>query len=158
MKKLVEWNDELSVGLEEIDSQHKMLVQLLNSLHEAIVTGKDDKQIARTLHELRQYTVIHFAVEESLMRIFDYPDYENHRHHHQELTKQVVDLQRKLKTGEEKLSMEVLHFLRHWLTYHIQGDDKKYAPFLLSKGLKASHSKRSWAGRMWDHLVHHDQH
>jgi hemerythrin len=101
--------------------------------------------------------VIHFAVEESLMRIFNYPDYEAHKKHHEELTSQVVELQRKVAAHEEAISMEVLHFLRHWLTYHILGDDKKYGPFLIERGLHASWSERSWMGKIWSHLKHHHE-
>lgn len=155
MKNLVEWTEELSVGIQEIDEQHKILVGLLNRMHEAIVTGKDLQVINSILNELAQYTVVHFAVEESLMRIFNYPDYVAHKQHHEELTAQVVGLQRKVATGEEEISMEVLHFLRHWLTYHILGDDKKYGPFFLERGLQQSWAERTWMGKIWSHLHHH---
>jgi hemerythrin len=32
MEKFVEWSDELSVGIEEIDNQHKELVDLVNEM------------------------------------------------------------------------------------------------------------------------------
>ncbi len=156
MKNYIEWTDELSVGIQEIDEQHKILVGLLNRLYEAIIKKTDDLEIERVLNELAQYTVIHFAVEESLMRIFNYPDYEEHKRHHEELTQQVVDLQRKLNQGEVSISMEVLHFLRHWLTEHIMGEDKRYGPYMLERGLEKHWAKRSWVGRVWNsmHLSH----
>ena len=40
MSKFVEWSNELSVGIEEIDAQHKVLVDLLNEIHEAIQQGR----------------------------------------------------------------------------------------------------------------------
>ncbi|OUD12891.1 bacteriohemerythrin [Thioflexithrix psekupsensis] len=156
MKNLVEWTEELSVGIQEIDEQHKILVSLLNRMHEGIIMGQDKQVINGILNELAQYTVIHFAVEESLMRIFDYPEYDLHKKHHEELTHQVIELQAKLKIDQDAISMEVLHFLRHWLTYHILGDDKKYGPFLLDRGLQGSWSQRSWMGKIWSHLRHHD--
>ncbi|ALG68006.1 bacteriohemerythrin [Beggiatoa leptomitoformis] len=155
MKPLVEWTDELSVGVQEIDEQHKILVGLVNRMYEAIVKRTDKDEIKRVLDELAQYTVIHFAVEESLMRIFDYPEYENHKKHHEELTKQVFDLQKKVATGEGTVSIEVLHFLRHWLTHHILQDDKKYGPFLLGKGLKPSWSEKTWVGKIWEYIHPH---
>lgn len=154
MKNLVEWSDDLSVGIEEIDEQHKILVSLLNRLHENIVKGTDLNEVSLVLKELAQYTVIHFAVEESLMRIFDFPEYEAHKKHHEELTVQVIELQKKVDSGEKAISMEVLHFLRHWLTYHILGDDKKYTPFFLKHGLKSQWSQRSWMGKIWNNVFH----
>jgi len=151
MKKLIEWNEELSVGIQEVDEQHKILVDLLNRLYEAIIRQNDNVVIGGILLELHQYTVVHFAVEESLMRIFDYDSYEEHKKHHADLTKQVVELENKFNASEITISMEVLNFLRSWLTNHILTEDKKYAPILLQKGLKATWAnKRSWIGRIWN--------
>ena len=36
MAKFVAWSDDLSVGIEEIDVQHQVLVRLINEMHEAI--------------------------------------------------------------------------------------------------------------------------
>jgi len=150
VKKFIEWTEDLSVGVQEIDEQHKVLVGLLNKLYEAIILRQDDPKTVRSIiNELNQYTIIHFAVEESLMRIFDYPAYEEHKRHHQELTKQVIDLRRKLQTDDNAISMDLLNFLRHWLTEHIMGDDKKYGPFLLERGLTKKW-QRSWVGKIWD--------
>ena len=157
MKNYIDWSEELSVGIEEIDEQHKILVGLLNRLYEAIIKKTDKDEMSVILNELAQYTVIHFSVEESLMRIFDYPHYEDHKKHHQELTKQVLELQKKFSQGKVSISMEVLHFLRHWLTEHIMGDDKRYGPYMVERGLKQSWGKRSsWVGKIWDsmHLSH----
>ncbi len=155
MKNLVEWTKDLSVGIEEIDEQHKVLVGLVNRLYQGIIHQADVALVQQVFNELVQYTVIHFSVEESLMRIFDYPAYDDHKHCHQELTKQVFDLQNKFKSGKTTISMELLTFLRKWLTNHILVEDKKYTSFFLERGLKPSWSQRSWVGKIW-HLVHHE--
>jgi hemerythrin len=155
MKNLVEWSEELSVGIEEIDEQHKIIVGLVNRLYEGIIHQSDAALIQSILDELVQYTIVHFAVEESLMRIFDYPHYDEHKHAHQELTKHVMDLQKKFRLGKVSINMELLSFLRKWVTTHILGDDKKYTPYFLEKGLKTSWNKRtSWMGKIWQ-SVHH---
>lgn len=155
VKPLLEWSDEkLSVGLQEIDEQHKVLVALINRLHEAIVTQHEDDEIRDILNELVQYTVIHFAVEESLMRIFHYPAYEEHKRHHEDLTRQVIEIKKKIDSGEEKVSLELLNFLRHWLTTHIMGEDKRYGPFLVSQGLKPEWQENSWADKIWKFIRH----
>jgi len=150
VKKLVEWTDDLSVGLQEIDEQHKILVSLVNRLYEAIITNREHELIATILNELVDYTIIHFAVEESLMRIFDYPQYEQHKYHHEELSKQVIELQKKVIEGEAEISMDVLNFLRAWLTNHIMIEDKHYGPFLVKQGLKTSWTKRTF-GKIWSY-------
>jgi len=100
------------------------------------------------LTELVQYTVIHFSVEESLFRIFDYPDYEGHKAQHEKLTKQVVTLKNRIEQGEE-ITTELISFLRYWLKKHILQEDKKYSKFLTEKGLQANWAKKSWLGKIW---------
>ncbi len=154
VKPLVEWNDKLSVGIEEIDEQHKVLVKLLNNLYAAIVQKQDADMIDKIIAELVQYTVIHFAVEESLMRIFDYPQYEEHKKHHKSLSSQVLDIQQKVKNREATVSMDLLNFLRSWLTNHIMIEDKHYSPYFIERGLKATWSSRGWTGKVWDFMHH----
>ena len=74
MGRFVEWSDELSVGVEEIDEQHKVLVGLVNEMHEAIHQRHGSEVVQEILAKLADYTRIHFAVEESLMRILNYQD------------------------------------------------------------------------------------
>ena len=151
MEKLIEWTNELSVGLDEIDEQHKILVNLLNELHKAITEKKGSAACGHILDELIQYTIVHFAVEESLMRIFDYPYYEEHKGHHKELTDQVLELQRKFRSGQAVITFELMGFLRKWLTVHIMKEDKLYGPFFLERGVNMSWAKKkSWLGRIWE--------
>lgn len=151
MTNFVEWSNELSVGIEEIDEQHKVLVNLINRLFDETVVHQAGTSVVmeEILHELIEYTVIHFAVEESLFRIFHYPETETHIRHHDELKAQVLDIQKKVKQGEAAVNTELLMFLKRWLTNHILQEDKLYAPFLLSQGVKSSWSERSWLGKIW---------
>lgn len=150
MEKFISWNDNISVGIQEIDEQHKQLVELINRLYDAMVEGENKQETAREiLTELTQYTIVHFAVEESLFRIFDYPEYESHREHHQELRAQVADINARVQEGERMITPELLFFLRKWITNHIMVEDKAYAPFLLDKGIEKSWRRSSWLGRIW---------
>ena len=152
MEKLfVEWTDKLSVGIEEIDEQHKILINLINRLFTETVVHQatSNDVIEEILHELIEYTVIHFAVEESLFRIFHYPGTESHTSHHDELKAQVLEIQQKVKQGEVVVNVELLMFLKKWLEHHILYEDKLYGPFLLSQGVKSSWEKKSWLGKIW---------
>lgn len=150
MGQFIEWTDKISVGIQEIDEQHKQLVDLINQLYEAMTLGTDKLTIAKqVLDELERYTVIHFAVEECLFRIFDYPDYAAHCELHKELCSQVREINLKVQSGERLITPELLFFLRKWITNHIMVEDKKYEPFLLKKGMKKSWSNSSWIGKIW---------
>lgn len=137
MDALFTWSENLSVGIPEIDEQHKVLVGLLNDLHFAISSHRGSAECRGILDRLAEYTRVHFAVEESLMRILDYPDFENHKHEHEALLGQVVELLHKLDAGKASISFELLHFLKAWLTKHILGSDAQYGTYFHSRGIEA---------------------
>ena len=147
------WSADLSVGLQEIDEQHKVLVSLINRLfNEAVLKSPDRDIVSNILNELVQYTIIHFSVEESLFRIFDYPDGEVHQDHHEKLKQEVMKIQKKFLEGQV-IDLELMRFLRQWLKQHIMVEDKKYTPFFLATGIQANWSKqKSWVGKLWDSI------
>lgn len=139
---LIEWSDDLSVGIEEIDDQHKVLVELLNRLHVAITERHGNEVASEILDELIDYTRIHFAVEESLMRLLDYPDFAEHKAHHEDLLAQVLQMKTKVEQGQARVGFELLHFLKKWLTGHIMEEDTLYVPHFVSKGVSRQHSSK----------------
>lgn len=146
---LIEWNASLGVGIEEIDAQHHVLVDLLNRLHGAMLHHRAGSESRLILDELVDYTRIHFAVEESLMRLFAYPDYEAHKASHDRLVEEVMRLRARLLDEGHPVTFELLHFLKKWLTMHILEEDKLYTPFFLSQGVQARAHKASWLRRLW---------
>ncbi|PWB55393.1 MAG: hemerythrin [Nitrosomonadales bacterium] len=144
MNELLKWNEDLRIGIDEIDEQHKALVVLLNQLHTAIHEKHGASACMETLDKLVEYTRVHFTVEESLMRILGYPDYASHLESHEKLIAQVVELQGKLKSGRANISFELLHFLRGWLSHHIMETDKAYVPYFISKGVERTSSRKSF--------------
>jgi hemerythrin len=149
MSKFVEWSDTLSVGIEEIDEQHKVLVDLVNKMHEAIHQRHGSDVVISILSDLADYTRIHFAVEESLMRILNYPGYEAHKEIHEELLGAVADLQEKVATGKKSIGFELMHFLKTWLTKHIMEEDMQYSGFFIASGAQPTLGKKSWIKRLW---------
>lgn len=155
--ELLPWSDAYSVGVEEIDEQHKGLVRLLNSLHQAIHERHGTEVSRRILNELTEYTRVHFAVEESLMRISGYPDFENHKKIHGVLIQQVQEMQARIDAGTAKVSFELLHFLKHWLAHHIVESDKAFGRHFAQFGLgtawspavKASMAEHHSRWRLW---------
>lgn len=131
-----EWDEKYAVNIKEIDVQHKKLIELINGLNEAIYLGQGCQKLELVFKELVEYTKTHFSNEEELMRSNDYPDFLKHKVKHEELTKEVVSLQKQFEGGRILITMQVMKFLKDWLINHIQNIDKKYAPFLKSKGVE----------------------
>ena len=132
---LMTWSDSWNVNVKSIDDQHKVLVSLINKLHDAMTTGQGQKILAGVLDELADYTRKHFFHEESLMWRAGYPETAQHARIHADMIAKVNELQEKTRTGKA-LTLEVMTFLKDWLAKHIQGTDMKYSACLT--GAKAS--------------------
>ncbi len=129
---LLEWNDELSVGIEMIDKQHKILIRAINLLAMAVKHNSSHSLMSDIFRTLVDYTDTHFAYEEELFDRFGYPETEDHKAKHRALLHKVVDLKARWDAGESQIGPEVLKFLVDWLRNHILGSDKKYSSFLVS--------------------------
>ena len=132
---LISWTDELSVGIGIIDDQHKGLVDLINELNAAMRQRRSDAVLVGVLERLKQYTVKHFATEEEFFDKFGYSDAATHKKAHRDLVEKVLAFEAELKSGRAKVTMEIMRFLKDWLVGHIMGTDKRYGPFLNSKGV-----------------------
>jgi len=130
---MFEWNPRYSVQIGSIDAQHQTLFHLAEELNTAMAAGRGKSALSRILDRLVQYTVVHFAHEERLMRLHDYPDLAAHSAQHEALTKQVQQFQAEFNAGTTAITVELMYFLRDWLTGHIAGSDQKYVPFLKEK-------------------------
>jgi hemerythrin-like metal-binding protein len=128
---LLEWSDELSVGIDIIDKQHMILVRAINLLAMAIEKKSERELLAAIFETLADYTVTHFSYEEELFDHFGYPETKHHKETHKALLDKVVALKKKFDAGENNLGPEVLKFLVEWLTKHIMGTDKRYSGFLV---------------------------
>ncbi len=153
---LFQWSDSYSIGLQEVDEQHRVLVGLLNELHSAIRLHHGTTKSREVLDRLAEYTRVHFTTEESLMRLLNYPGFGVHKKQHEDLIEQVVDLQHKLDGGQASITFELLHFLKLWLVKHISESDKRFGEFAISRGMEPvwnSHvektMKKRWRWKFW---------
>ncbi len=148
----IEWNDKLSVGIQEIDEQHKRLVELANRLNVALLskTGDDEaSEVLDVLDKLIEYTRTHFVVEESLMRILGYPDYEEHKQHHEALVLKVLAFRKRLQEDHRIGRVELMEFMRDWLVNHIMKEDILYSEHFIAHGAQRKWLKPSWFKRFW---------
>lgn len=132
---LITWKDDMSVGVEQFDHQHQKLVGMLNGLHEDLGKGMAADHMGRLIGELANYTKTHFKSEEEYMAKHNYPELEDHKEEHRNLTRQVVDFYQQFKAGKATMSVQMMNFLRDWLVNHIQGTDMKYKEFYKKEGI-----------------------
>jgi len=127
MANCITWKDFYSVGEPSLDAEHKHIIGILNEMFEAVERGSDHEILKSALDRLVQYTLVHFNHEEEVMQEHDYPDLQRHKALHDRLRKRTIDLRQHitLVTGHD-----MLFFLKEWWIGHIQGEDKKYSPYV----------------------------
>jgi hemerythrin-like metal-binding protein len=134
---LMEWTEDMSVGVKVIDDDHKKLIGMLNELNDGILADKTGASLEGVIEGLLRYTKYHFAREERFFAKTGYPGGAAHKAEHDLLARRVGNLQMRFETGQSRiLSTEAMEFLKNWLTDHIMGSDQQYGPHLNAKGIR----------------------
>jgi hemerythrin-like metal-binding protein len=128
-----EFSDDMRIGHADIDRQHAALYETVNRLHDAMRSNHSREVQGEILAFLHAYTVEHFEAEESLMRDSGYPELASHKALHDDLVRQVKELEEKYTAGSMTLSIMTMHFIKDWLTHHILEEDRKIAEYLKLK-------------------------
>ncbi|HVN92205.1 MAG TPA: bacteriohemerythrin [Terracidiphilus sp.] len=130
------WEDSrYSVGVKTIDGQHHMLFGMINDLHEAMLKGQAQTQVGPLLRKLAQYTQTHFAEEEKMMSAANFPGLADHKFQHAQLIEKVQAFSSRYEKGEIAMNIDLMNFLRDWLTNHIQKVDREYSPWMIKQGV-----------------------
>jgi len=123
---VVLWTSDLNTGIEVIDNQHKRIVDYINQLEDAI-QQLNRLPVGKLLDELVDYTVSHFAFEESLQEESGYELATLHKAVHDRFAKRVAKYQERHNAGED-IAIELHGMLNTWLVHHIKRDDMAYVP------------------------------
>jgi len=132
----ITWNGELSVGIDSIDEQHKILINIINSLHEALQSGHAQNDLESRFDYLKVYILKHFAYEETLFDQYGYIESEKHKADHEILINQLNEIHQKMNEGNIMAALELADFLKGLFTEHLLKADMAYAKDLISKGAK----------------------
>lgn len=133
---LFNWSDKYSVGVMELDNQHKELVNILNEIFDAMSARKSNETLGKIISKLVNYTKVHFSTEEKYMQKYNYSGYNSQKREHDAFIDKIQTFQRDFNAGKLTLSLDVSSFLKNWLVQHISVEDKKYESFFNQKGLK----------------------
>ena len=120
----LEWGPNWVSGHAEVDADHKMLVQYVNELNQAMLKGVGQDVAAGILNKLVQYTVDHFAREEAIWTQGGLKSLAEHKRIHADLVAKVGKFQQEFLAGKATLTAELMSFLREWLINHVFETDK----------------------------------
>jgi len=128
---LITWDqDKFSVGIDEINEQHKKWITLINRLHDSIMTHDSEISQEIAIREMLDYTHFHFKQEEDLLRKVAYPDYEKHKLEHGHFILKLEKLDQDIANGNYVLRTQIMSILKNWLENHICKVDTLYGSFI----------------------------
>lgn len=127
----ITWTPGLSVGVENIDSQHKIWFEKADQLFEAGKSGKSKEYIAQMFDFLDDYTKQHFTDEELYMTKIKYPDIEEQKKLHKNFIAELSKLRNDFQEsgGNITLIINANQMIINWLTQHISSMDKKIGAY-----------------------------
>jgi hemerythrin len=129
VKDLV-WGEILSVGVDEIDDDHRKLIKIFNILGHAVRDGESPEYLAATLEELINCTVWHFSHEERLMLKYRYKAIDEHKAEHRDLVQAAREFQQDMLKADQPMADQQIEFLERWLTEHILTSDGRLGAHL----------------------------
>lgn len=134
--KKLEWDEKYSVGVKELDDQHKLMFATINELLDAINDNNTEEHLGNIIESLVKYKTFHFATEEKYFEQFNYEETEEHKMKHREFNDKLNALKAKFPTYSVEFAFELVDFLEDWLINHLMVEDQKYKECFASNGLK----------------------
>lgn len=124
------WAQDMVIDGGAIDEEHKKLVDLLNTLHDATSQGRGREVVGKLLSELIVDTADHLHNEEAAMAAAGFPNLERHKIGHQAFVDELHKLQQRYQQGSVSVAAQLSSVLRDWLSLHIRRNDKELHDFL----------------------------
>lgn len=134
---LMQWDESMSVGVEELDAQHQRLIDLINEAYTAI-QSHDEHMMTDLIVKMRDYAKLHFATEEGYLKKYNFPNFAGHKFQHTKFNNDVTEFQKK-QFQKTNLS-QIFVYLSRWLTKHIMEEDKQYIPYMPKEDVPKSES------------------
>ena len=130
----IAWSDYLSVGVAEMDEEHRQFIARVNELNKAIIECESKATVERLLDLMLMEATHHFWHEQELLARWNYPDTAAHTATHVELTAQFARVMKEIEESEISFVWASKGLrLKQLLVEHLLKEDMKYRDFLLAK-------------------------
>lgn len=142
-----QWDDNLTMGIEELDNQHRYLFHMSKGLDKEL----DRDGLLSLINFISSYLKKHTELEESYMEKFNYPHYEEHKESHKLLVKNHQEfLLEMAETSAEQIAPKARIIMREWAAEHCNKDDIKFAAFVREHLAKMKEHENKESLSPWD--------
>jgi len=122
-------SEDTGVGVQEIDTEHDLLLGVIRALEKAVDTAPRS-QVEALLQQLSEFTRVHFATEEIMMRLYAYPEFARHQLEHARLVEQIDQVRGEFAQGHVQPTRSFASALHHWFTEHVRSHDVALARYV----------------------------
>jgi hemerythrin-like metal-binding protein len=147
------WTSAMSVGLPELDEDHRVLIRIINQLAESQKNEDHVSVLRQSLYSLLRYAEFHFAREEKVLAVCEFPGMTHHKGEHRAFTEHMRKLAAALDDDElpavEIVNQELLTYLRDWLNHHILIEDMSYRKLVELNSAARDAAKNFRASEIW---------
>lgn len=121
----LEWKPEYSVGVEAVDHEHRELIDLVNRIGEALMSGRPMAEVEAVFGDLFRAISSHFALEERFMREHGYDQLAQHKADHERLLDELRDTMDDHHDGLEGSVERLTEAVGAWFAVHFQTHDAR---------------------------------
>lgn len=114
----------------DIDKEHQVQIGMLDAFCALITDDKPQSKIDEMLEQLVAYSEVHFMSEQLLMRMYAYPDYDDHVQDHESMTEHLNQIRQRFASGQHDMALETANEMRKFLLGHISSRDQSFSDFL----------------------------
>ena len=115
-----------------IYNEHRVQLGMLKALCDAVEEGEPAARIHEILNQLTAYSELHFMSEELLMRMYAYPDYDDHVLDHEDMTQRLNQIMQRYAAGQDSMALQTANEMREFLLGHINSRDQALTEYLTS--------------------------
>ncbi len=122
---LIQWKNEYTIGVPEVDAEHRELIALINAAHEEMLRDGSPDSVTRFLGEIHTRIAAHFALEEKVMRAEKYDQLSQHKADHERLLDDIRDIMDAYDDGRLYDEPQFAQALSAWFVGHFSSHDAR---------------------------------
>ena len=130
---LIAWREEFTIGLPDVDHEHRELIAMINALHESLGPAADVERIIAALGEIQARIAAHFALEEREMRRLNYISVTEHKDDHERLLDDIMDIMAAVESPADYDPEAFGRRLSRWFTDHFRTHDARLHRWLVGQ-------------------------
>ena len=134
IQDFIRWNGSMKLGIPIIDEQHANLIRIVDNLQLTCNKGTEcvQQRFIGASSEAIEYIKYHFATEEKLMRLLEYPKYNEHRNEHKDCLWDLTYIFRQFSDEQNPDFRQFVIFLNEWIVTHVCDSDRHFANYFFN--------------------------